>query len=367
MQSISTFYLLTNILLIVSPCIGLAYTNNKRSKKALGSAANPLQKQRVAVFGGGGYLGGNIFGFLQRAGSIYGTGISAPKSIGATKFCAQTLNQVLGNNFKLAFAGEDSICITDMSSVVAIRERLINVDVDAVVMGTQYQLEERPVTANTYEGMNPNAKVMEFFLDERKGGAGRNDGDVNDVALHVGMFRNTVDACHQAGVKHVVVIEAPSTTEEVQESCVNILCEASSKSGFCFTYVRSLDELTQQKSGYTYETGVIGSLDINCTELLSSKKEDERTRIKDILVEWKKPLSDDGTTASRQTAREDLAAVVVQSLISLDWNKSRLLEVSTKNIAIQVEVAGQRKKNIRTDKEWCVRSDTIAAEIEKEL
>ena len=35
-----------------------------------GSAATPQQKQKIAVFGSGGYIGSCIYGYLQRAGSL---------------------------------------------------------------------------------------------------------------------------------------------------------------------------------------------------------------------------------------------------------------------------------------------------------
>ena len=367
----------TRMIVMILPCFLLlfvstyalssnSYNNNGSIRKALGSASNPLQKQRVAVFGGGGYLGANVFGFLQRAGSIYGTGMHPPKVIGATKFSAQMLNQVLGNNFKLAFAGEDSIYLTDMSNIDAISSKLVRNNIDAVVIGTQYQLEERPVTANTYEGKNPNAKTLEFFLDQRKGG-GRDDIDVNDTFTHVEMFRKTIDACYQAGVKHVVIIETPCTGDETLSECAKILSEYEKKK-FLFTYIRALDDLSLPQSGYTYESGVFGALDIKITKSSSDTIDKDHSVLADQIYSSTKDVERKNESKTQiGTTREDLAAVVVQCLLSLDWTKNRIVEVSTKSTAIKVEIdVGKKKKNVRTDKEWCVRSDTIASNLERD-
>mmetsp|Transcript_28132 Transcript_28132/g.68510 ORF Transcript_28132/g.68510 Transcript_28132/m.68510 type:complete len:102 (-) Transcript_28132:2389-2694(-) len=74
---------------------------------SLGSAAKPYDKQKVCIFGAGGYLGGCIFGFLQRCGSLYGTGIDGfqgPRAITATAVGSLTLNSILSKNFVLAQA-----------------------------------------------------------------------------------------------------------------------------------------------------------------------------------------------------------------------------------------------------------------------
>lgn len=62
-----------------------------------GCAARPFEKKNVAVFGAGGYLGAIIFGFLQRAGALYGTGIagtSSPRAICATGPSSAAINKV---------------------------------------------------------------------------------------------------------------------------------------------------------------------------------------------------------------------------------------------------------------------------------
>jgi hypothetical protein len=130
-----------------------------------GSAAKPYEKKKVAVFGGGGYLGACIYGFLQRAGSLYGTGIAginAPRAITATGAGSQSLNGVLGKNFILAQADESFVKLTDMTSVESIRSRVRGFDV--VVLATLYTLESRPVTGGSYE-KTPNDKTLELYMD----------------------------------------------------------------------------------------------------------------------------------------------------------------------------------------------------------
>jgi hypothetical protein len=121
-----------------------------------GSAATPSAKRKIAVLGSGGYLGAVTFGFLQRASSLYGTGIGNCRCIGATADTAVRLNRVLSKNFCLAQADESFIKLTDLTSVAAIANRLEGWD--AIIFGSDLFLQPRSVTAGTYE-RTPNEKA----------------------------------------------------------------------------------------------------------------------------------------------------------------------------------------------------------------
>lgn len=121
-----------------------------------GSAATPAAKKKVAVLGGGGYLGAITFGFLQRAASLYGTGVGNCRCIGATSDTAVRMNRILSKNFCLAQADESFIKLTDLSSVESIQNRLEGWD--AIIFGSDLFLQTRSVTANTYE-RTPNDKA----------------------------------------------------------------------------------------------------------------------------------------------------------------------------------------------------------------
>lgn len=122
-----------------------------------GCAATPFEKKKVAVLGGGGYLGAVTFGFLQRAASLYGTGIGSCRCIGATADTAVRLNGVLGKNFCRAQADESFIKLTDLySSADMIASRLQGWD--ALILGSDLFVQERPITGGTYE-RTPNDKT----------------------------------------------------------------------------------------------------------------------------------------------------------------------------------------------------------------
>ena len=59
-----------------------------------GTAAQPARKARVAVLGAGGYSGAVTFGFLQRCGALYQTGIASShvRAMGATADTSVRLN-----------------------------------------------------------------------------------------------------------------------------------------------------------------------------------------------------------------------------------------------------------------------------------
>jgi hypothetical protein len=130
-----------------------------------GSAAVPYQKQKIITIGNGGYLGGILFGYLQRASSIYTTGIggsvSGIRSIGATADTSIRLNRILNKHFVLAHADESYIKLTNLSCIDAIQQRMIGYD--AMVLGTNLYLERKKVAANTYE-LTPNDQAYVFVV-----------------------------------------------------------------------------------------------------------------------------------------------------------------------------------------------------------
>ena len=59
----------------------------------------------------------------------------------------------------------------------------------------------------------------------------------------------------------------------------------------------------------------------------------------------------------RPIYREDIAALIVQSLMSLDWQESRILEVSSSPNSLKNFVTDSKS---RIDKDWCVGSQLLA-------
>lgn len=322
-----------------------------------GCAATPLQKKSVAIFGAGGYVGGCIFGFCQRASNLYGTGIGGsaiPRSISATAEGSLCLNRVLSKAFKLAYAGEQHMRLCYMEDVEHITERIRSMD--AVFVGTVHQLEIRSVTGNTYE-LTPNDKTNEFYLDERKViGMGEITAELD---VHLNTFRNIIDACKAADVSHVVVIETPNTPNA--EPFARILDAA----GLPFTYIyTSKGSEWAYSKDWTFEKGVIGSDTLRLQH--ATLAEDYLSKSGYEPGDWAEtlPNSSSGTDGGGIVYREDIAAVAVQSLMSLDWARSRCIEVS--NCGGEEEDAAEEPKAFRStrptrsDREWCVKSGALA-------
>lgn len=299
-----------------------------------GCAAKPLEKKKIAIFGTGGYLGAITYGFLQRAASIYGTGIAggnSPRVIGATSASSEYLNKELGSKFKLAVATEDLVRLVDMNDDKYIRDRIQGFD--AAILGTSYQLEKRAVSANTYE-KTPNDKTWEIYLDERYGAWGQDDDVPSaDSDIHTSIFRNSVHACKQAGLCHLVVMETPKTICPMDY--INIL----EKEEICYTYIRTNSALSKDKV-YTFEKGISNKLDV---------------RIVDGAIDDDKDESD-----GQEINREDLAALIVQSLMSLDWKNSRILEVRASQMNISSGYGSKEKRKQKYDRFWCPNSDLLA-------
>ena len=261
--------------------------------------------------------------------SRYGTGIaggSSPRAIGATRTTSESLNKVLSPCFKLAYAGEDLVRLVDSKDVDYITERLKTFD--AVVLSTVYQLELRSVTGNTYE-KTPNDKTFEFYMDERYG-ANEDGAPEDDSTVHLELFRNSIRACKECdSIQHVVVLESPRTKQP--NEFINIL----EKEGIYYTYITA-NHLKKDKT-YSFDKGLREKLSIQ------------------VLPGGTSVTSE--TNDENAAYREDIAALIVQSLMTLSWNKSRIIKVSStsENIAA---VATSNKQ--RYDSVWCPNSNVYA-------
>ena len=337
------------------------------SNKPRGSAATPLDKKAVAVFGAGGSLGGTIFGFLQRASNLYGTGIGGaamPRNICACSEGSLRLNSILSKGFKLAYAGEQHMRLVDMSNVEHVAARLKGVD--AVVLGTICQLEPgRSVTANTYEN-TPNDKTTEFFLDEKRGfGDEHSAHDAKEqLDVHLNLFQTAIDACKLAGsVQHNYVLETPHTPSP--EPFAKIL----DKSGLKFTYIYtnasqgggSLPTWTQSKD-WTFEKGVVRKSGMNLETAALGDGYSSKPGYE--AGDWASSLPE-LTSGSAEIFREDIAALAVQSMLSLDWNICRVIGLSCSDQAGPKDESENASKfrpfrPPKSDREWCMNSNTIA-------
>lgn len=238
--------------------------------------------------------------------------------------------KVLTASFRLAYAGEDLVRLVDFTDTDYIKERVKNFD--AAVLGTTFQLERRAVTLNTYE-KSVNDKTYELYLDERYG-AWENDVPSYDDAIHATIFRNAVTACKEAGVRHLVVVETPRTMQPAD--FLSILDEV----GVAYTYIRSTSELSKDIN-YTFEKGITNKLGVTRLPVGSS-------------------VSTEAETESGQPIkREDLAALVVQSLMTLDWGESRILEVTSTDSTVSSGYGGKKSKQ-RFDRDWCPNSNLLA-------
>ena len=146
-------------------------------------------------------MGAITFGFLQRAGSLYGTGIDRNcRVIGATSMTASALNSVLGKHFVLAQADDTFIKLTDMQSTAAIQKSLEGYD--AVILGSSMVVEPRPVTSGTFE-KGPNDKTLELYWDTVRG----KESTAESESLAQALIDNTLQACKNAGIQHVIAVD----------------------------------------------------------------------------------------------------------------------------------------------------------------
>lgn len=321
----------TNNIIITTK--GRSTTSLEMSDGDRGSAAKPLEKKKVAVFGTGGYLGACVYGFLQRAGSLYGTGISgvgAPRAIVATASGSANLNSVLSRNFVLAQADESFVRPTDMTSVESIRSKLNGFD--AAIIGTRYCFKTMPITAGTY-GRGPNDKTKEFYMDQPRSLTSKL---MDDLEYSDQIFLNTLEACTNSNkMRHLVVVETDAEFDNKDGEVGYVgdkYIQALENAQVPYTYIRPLGRLDNIKN-FTFKSGIQSELRITQANSLEE------------LV----PVADDQTVY-----REHLAAVCVQSLMTLGWEDNRVIQVeqSTEDSDFGASKAAPQK-------EWCVNSGIV--------
>ena len=132
------------------------------------------------------------------------------------------------------------------------------------------------------------------------------------------IINNLIMGAKQAGVQHLVVVDDVKADDSLQ---------MVHDSGIPYTCIRPTGEITKRKD-YSYCLGVQQSAEIE-----SGLAEVE---------------------AFTPVYHEDLAAVAVESLLSLDWTKSRCLQVTGTGAPTGSDMAGSPNK--RPDQEWCVNS-----------
>jgi uncharacterized protein YaaQ len=307
--------LASSTVLAWSSSISSISSSSSSSSRPQGSSATPFTKKKVAVLGAGGYAGALTAGFLQRAASLYGTGLAAPRMLGATADTAARLNRVLSKHFCLAFADEQYIKLANLTEVNAIATGLRGWD--ALILGTDVGVTKRVVTPGSYE-KTPNCKTFELYWPAPANLLDSPEENRQRLAI----LQNVLQGAKLAGVQHICLVD------DAQDDAV---LQALQDTGVPYTCLRATSGPLVERSDYTYRVGVMDHL-----------------QVRTVLNED----SSDLTTSAVPVHREDMAALAVQTLMSLDWTQSRCLDVSSQG-PVGGTTAGSGK---RPDQEWCVNS-----------
>jgi hypothetical protein len=164
------------------------------------------------------------------------------------------------------------------------------------------------------------SRSWEVYWDEPKGAF--TDFTLSSEAVDVKdrILQNVLDAAKLANIKHMVVVDDGSILPQLELS-----------GGVPYTCIRALPRGLTETPNYTFKDGIRGDLAISST-------------------------TDDpnDSSGSMPVCREDLAALCVQSLQSLSWDKRRVLTVSS-NGPVRIPTTGTHPAK-RVDQQWCVNS-----------
>lgn len=163
----------------------------------------------------------------------------------------------------------------------------------------------------------------EIYWDKPKGAF--TDLNLSSEAVEVKdrILRNLLVAAKQAKIQHMVVVDDGSLVPQLEASGVPYTCIHA-------------QELTDTLN-YSFKDGVCGDLTIS--------------------------TADEGSKGGgAAVCREDLAAICVQSLQSLNWAQSRHLVVSSNGPLVDLPSEGKSEK--RVDQQWCVNSYILESKME---
>lgn len=281
--------------------------------------ADPMQDvrgARVAVLGGGGYSGAVAFGFLQRATKQFGKGIDSVASIGATAESVNLLNRYLAKTFYTS-ADQTEIKLANLFDVEHIAEHLYGWD--ALVMGTDIGVAVRPVSPGTY--MTGNDYACEVYWPAPKNLQGIPE---NAIELREVILRNVMEGARLAGVQHICLVDDAKDYEALR---------FLHYTGVPYTCLGPTAARMVDCPNYTFRKGVLEKL-----EAVNLRQQE-------------------AAPASKYLHREDLAALAIQTLMSLDWSYSRCLAVTGKGLPESDSWA--KRSNTDLDNEWCVNSHLL--------
>jgi hypothetical protein len=154
-----------------------------------------------------------------------------------------------------------------------------------------------------------------------------------DIEIKDQIVQNFINAAQRAQLKHIFIVVNDSN---IDESTSNVLSQVKG-SGIPFTCIQTSPLTDYSSTGYTFQDGIRNDLIIN--------------KINEDVNTIPNSLTNDAV------CREDIAALCVQAIQSLDWKQQqRYLQVIANGpvkVPSSVLAATPTK---RMDQQWCMNS-----------
>ena len=300
------------VILWLWPTTVVAYSSYQPPAPQRPPSNGRSRQKNVAVVGTAGYAGAVTFGFIQRAAYQYDTRIERASCLGSTIETAQNLNRILAKSFLQAHADVNHILLADLFSIEDIAGRLQ--DIDALVMGTDLGVAVRPVTPHTFP--TAQSQTCELYWPAPKGLTAVPE---NWTDLRALMLRNLLEAARVARIQHIVLVDDAKDRNVLQQLHAT---------GIPYTCLGPTAHQLMEHPSYSCRMGVLDKL--------------QARQLREREV----------SPTSPYLHREDLSALAVQCLLSLDWTQSRCLAVTSLGKLQDLgddEWLRQKQEN----KEWC--------------
>ena len=217
---------------------------------------------------------------------------------------------------------------------------------DALILGTDVGVATRRVTPGTYE-QTPNDVTTELYWPAPAHSQKNPPPQEKKQSPGQQIIKNVLQAAAQAGVRHVCLVDDNNDANNHNDKdSILAFLQTLDLPYTCLQPQASTITITPN---YTYRKGVQQVL-----RVVEAKQNDH-----EIDNNNNNNNNNETVLLPPPIYREDLCALAVQCLLTLDWTTSRVLHVRSSGQPVtdaQSLLLSNQKPLLRPDQEWCVNS-----------
>ena len=217
---------------------------------------------------------------------------------------------------------------------------------DALILGTDVGVATRRVTPGTYE-QTPNDVTTELYWPAPAHSQKNHFPQEKNKSPGQQIVKNVLQAAAQAGVRHVCLVDDDNNNANQNNNHQDSILAFLQTLDLPYTCLQPQASTVTIAPNYTYRKGVQQVLHVvEANHQNDNNNNNYNNNNETVLLP--PPIY-----------REDLCALAVQCLLTLDWTTSRVLHVRSSGQPVtdaQSLLLSNQKPLLRPDQEWCVNS-----------